>query len=420
MCHAEQPTPDGEVEGGRSNEAPVQSADRGAYAGRSRPACRPRGRSHSILGDDARLHSLGCDGKRRLANAATLGPSLVPVLRPPVPRRGAVVARVADHRQHRPLHPGHGQVMSGSPPPSAKSSARLAAPRTGPLALPLDVAGVDGHDGLVAPPRPPRLRLVLAAHVRDVLAPRREPPHDFDAAGPPVRNAQSQLPWGVILAAAERHRPSKVVEFDEAVTWDKPSLSWVTGVFVDLRRRDSTRPLWDCSHAQALALLKMAAYHLDLPYDQVSLYMLRHGGASNDALHKMRSIEQIKQLGRCLSDRSVKRYQKATRAQQLVSATTLETRASRRTSAAGSAPASSQARGSRPLALLGRRLDADAPARPAGRPAARSSSGACHTSPAATPRRSETPTASSGRQLGWCAPASARTCPSQSRTLPRA
>lgn len=122
------------------------------------------------------------------------------------------------------------------------------------------------------------------------------------------------------MAPRELNRPSKVQEFDEFVSWDKPSLAWAGALFAELRARPRGVSLWPFHQQRALYFLKLAACQLCLPYETISLYMLRHGGASHDALCRLRTIEQIKQRGRWLSDRSVKRYQKATRSQQLAAA----------------------------------------------------------------------------------------------------
>lgn len=113
--------------------------------------------------------------------------------------------------------------------------------------------------------------------------------------------ARRNHPWGIILAPRELQRPSKVQEFDEAVSWDKKELSCASGLFAQLRCREPTRSLWSFSQPQALGLLKLAAFDLHLPYSTMSLYMFRHGGASHDALTQARTIEQIKQRGRWLS-----------------------------------------------------------------------------------------------------------------------
>jgi len=44
--------------------------------------------------------------------------------------------------------------------------------------------------------------------------------------------------------------------------------------------------------------------------------MLRHGGASHDLLHKLRSFEEIKARGQWLTDLSVRRYAKAAAVQR--------------------------------------------------------------------------------------------------------
>eukprot|EP00972_Heterocapsa_arctica_P048005 7080248-Heterocapsa_arctica.AAC.1 len=53
------------------------------------------------------------------------------------------------------------------------------------------------------------------------------------------------------------------------------------------------------------------------PVRHRAVYSFRHGGASHDALNHVRTLEQIKQRGRWKSDKSLARYTKPARAQQL-------------------------------------------------------------------------------------------------------
>ena len=75
--------------------------------------------------------------------------------------------------------------------------------------------------------------------------------------------------------------------------------------------------VWNFSAVEALAWFKEGVGTMKLPYVMPSLYMLRHGGASHDAWAQTRSIEMIKKRGRWMSDRSLRRYEKSQRTQQL-------------------------------------------------------------------------------------------------------
>lgn len=222
---------------------------------------------------------------------------------------------------------GHFIPSAGRHGPDRPScGAGMAQTGSSSLALPLDLASAFEHHWVGALSRRHRdFALFLLLTFEMYLRPSESLRMLATQLVPPLRSQRVEHPWGVILEPAEPNRASKVHEFDEAVSWDKPSLSWAAGAFAELSQRDPTTPLWVVSHSQALKMLKKAAYELDLPYQGMSLYMLRHGGASNDALMKTRTIEHIKQRGRWLSDRSVKRYQKSTRAQQLAAAMHPET-----------------------------------------------------------------------------------------------
>ena len=83
--------------------------------------------------------------------------------------------------------------------------------------------------------------------------------------------------------------------------------------------RDPMAPLFDFTAGMWGQMVTRVLANLQIDRKFV-LYLLRHSGASNDAFHKRRTIQEIKRRGRWLSDRSVRRYEKSGRlSEQLAS-----------------------------------------------------------------------------------------------------
>ena len=109
--------------------------------------------------------------------------------------------------------------------------------------------------------------------------------------------------------------PSKAGYFDEGLRLDSPWLTWMASFLnILIERRPPTATLWPFSHEDLIRNLKTACSYLELDHMHVCLYSLRHGGASHDSLHNLRSLTEIKDRGRWADDRSLRRYRKETRA----------------------------------------------------------------------------------------------------------
>ena len=125
------------------------------------------------------------------------------------------------------------------------------------------------------------------------------------AAGPGYRY------WGLLLHPAECLVPGKVGLFDEAVLID--SERWLYPFLELLTQRPPATPLWPFSRRELVDSFRIAWTDLQLSPLNPSLYGLRHGGASEDLLHRLRTPEAVKRRGRWASDESLKRYGKETR-----------------------------------------------------------------------------------------------------------
>ena len=73
--------------------------------------------------------------------------------------------------------------------------------------------------------------------------------------------------------------------------------------------------MWTVPHVELARVFGAAAKAGGLEELGLVLYCLRHGSASDDALRKFRTMAEIKRRLRHRSDASMRRYEKASRAQ---------------------------------------------------------------------------------------------------------
>ena len=113
---------------------------------------------------------------------------------------------------------------------------------------------------------------------------------------------------------AKSGRPGKTGVTDESVLVDAPEL-WPVLHALTLNA-PAGASLWNFTPAEVRAKFAQALTELGLQKESPSLYTLRHGGASHDLLSEARSIAEVKERGRWISDKSLRRYGKRTRMQQ--------------------------------------------------------------------------------------------------------
>ena len=120
--------------------------------------------------------------------------------------------------------------------------------------------------------------------------------------------------WAILLNPAEDEIPGKTGVFDGSVIID--SDVWIGRLLHQLTvNRSPNAQLWQTDHATLRTLFNSAVEHLGLQDLGVTLYTLRHGGATHDILARRRTMLEIKQRGRWSSDVSLKRYVKQARLQ---------------------------------------------------------------------------------------------------------
>ncbi|CAK0850742.1 unnamed protein product, partial [Prorocentrum cordatum] len=117
--------------------------------------------------------------------------------------------------------------------------------------------------------------------------------------------------WALLTHPLERKRPSKRGHFDEGCPLDSPYLQGLDEVFGRLASTTSKEPLWNFSYPEAATLLKEAAE--DLGVAPVTLYQMRHSGASIDLAKGWRSLTSAQRRGEWTQAKSMHRYEHSSR-----------------------------------------------------------------------------------------------------------
>ena len=117
--------------------------------------------------------------------------------------------------------------------------------------------------------------------------------------------------WSVLLRSQELEVPTKTGEYDDTVVWDVKGLEFMEAVFGRLRNEKKLGKIWTWDYLTLLSMVKSCA--VDLQVEGLVPYSLRHSAASHDALHKLRSLQEIQKRGRWRAHRSVTRYEKSGR-----------------------------------------------------------------------------------------------------------
>ena len=121
----------------------------------------------------------------------------------------------------------------------------------------------------------------------------------------------------IVVSPFARGHASKTGKFNLSVVLNTRHRKWLSSVLLDHR---STRPtkssLFTLGQDSWRKAFLQAATDLNLAIP--TLYVLRHGGASDAYLTGARTIEDIKKRGHWMSDKSVRRYEQAGWARQMV------------------------------------------------------------------------------------------------------
>jgi hypothetical protein len=137
----------------------------------------------------------------------------------------------------------------------------------------------------------------------------------------PIVGAAAQG-YSIILHPFERLESSKTFEFDESVPVDLQFFMFIPVAIerlIRLQGRQGAEKLFRTSSVAINRFLAEASVRLNLQkLGEMHAYRLRHGGASADFLTRRRPLTDIQRIGRWRSHRSVRRYEKGSRAHQLL------------------------------------------------------------------------------------------------------
>ena len=115
----------------------------------------------------------------------------------------------------------------------------------------------------------------------------------------------------LIVHPLESERPNKVNEYDHSVALDLPRQQFLVPALVALkRRRLGEERLWPFRYIDLSRASNKALSDLGLVSTGISLYGLRHGGASHDRSLRERDLKEVQQRGAWRSFTSVRRYEK--------------------------------------------------------------------------------------------------------------
>ena len=127
--------------------------------------------------------------------------------------------------------------------------------------------------------------------------------------------------WTLTVAPQEEGVPTKTGEFDLSIELDLDEHSFLGKVLAHkLRKRKNERdgPVLELRHHRSSPRLFADAGEALKAVPVPTQHQLRHGGASHDASTGQRTLPEIKARGHWESDRSVKRYRKPGRMNEVV------------------------------------------------------------------------------------------------------
>ena len=125
---------------------------------------------------------------------------------------------------------------------------------------------------------------------------------------------KSALHTSLVLFPAEEGEPSKTLRYNDSVILDTADREWIGPLIEELaHRRRSEVGLFPFSQADMVQGVHQATASLGLTAWNITPYLFRHTGPSDDFVSKRRCLDAIKRRGRWASDASVRRYEKGSR-----------------------------------------------------------------------------------------------------------
>ena len=127
---------------------------------------------------------------------------------------------------------------------------------------------------------------------------------------PPVPSLNSH--WGVMFGNSEFAEQTKTGAFDDVVLADTPHRPWANKLLQHVSKGTLHRdvPLFSLTLAQYETVFRVFSERYRLAAGIFTPHVLRHSGPSYDAIHGLRSLDQIQARGRWTCAVSVARYKK--------------------------------------------------------------------------------------------------------------
>ena len=136
---------------------------------------------------------------------------------------------------------------------------------------------------------------------------------------PPSKAAGIQYRWvNVVIRDMEGGKPDKVGIYDNSIPLDLKHTKWIGDQLLRKAKMLSSPDslIFTFSMEEFRVQFVKAASQMGL--HQLHPYQLRHGGATEELTAKVREFNQVKSRGRWKTDKSVRRYAKIGRVQQLL------------------------------------------------------------------------------------------------------
>ena len=139
----------------------------------------------------------------------------------------------------------------------------------------------------------------------------------WEDAVPPIPGIKDYQAFGIIVAPSERNERTKTNLRDHTIMVDSSDVDLTIALQKQLKAGRKGQKLFPQLTLSSLnESFQKAVGLIGLDLFELSLYQLRHGGASRDALTRRRDLQGIMDRGNWACMSSVKRYEKAARMQQ--------------------------------------------------------------------------------------------------------
>ena len=117
--------------------------------------------------------------------------------------------------------------------------------------------------------------------------------------------------WSLLTHPEEEGRSSKTNRYDEGCLLDSSYLRGLGPLFAELRGHGDRTKRWPFTYLELSQAVQLAA--AEIGAGKLTLYQLRHSGASIDASRRTRSLEEIRRRGCWAQAKSMHRYEHSSR-----------------------------------------------------------------------------------------------------------